>query len=144
MQTISNKKTTKATINGLKDNSTIKYVIKSYKIVSGLTFESGNSQAISATTQMKVPSIGLKTKSKNVSVEWKKIAGAQGYEVVMSTNKTKGFKSIATLKGNAKVSYTKSKLVKNKTYYFKVRAYKMVNGKKVYSEYSTVKSIKVK
>ena len=33
---------------------------------------------------------------------------------------------------------------KGKTYYFKVRAYRTVDGKNIYSDYSTVKSIKVK
>lgn len=144
IQTITNRKTTQTTITGLKDNTTTKYVISSYKNVSGATYESAYSQAISATTKMKTPAISLKTKSKSVTIAWKKISGAAGYEVVMSTKKTSGFKSIATVKGNAKISYTKSKLTKNKTYYFKVRAYKMVNGKKVYSDYSAVKSIKVK
>ena len=36
------------------------------------------------------------------------------------------------------------KLKKGKRYYFKVRAYRTVNGKKVYSSYSAVKSVRVK
>ena len=37
-----------------------------------------------------------------------------------------------------------SKLVVNKTYYYKVRVYRVVDGKNVYGGYSTVASVKVK
>lgn len=36
------------------------------------------------------------------------------------------------------------KLTSNKTYYYKVRAYRTENGKRVYNSYSKVKSVKVK
>lgn len=40
------------------------------------------------------------------------------------------------------MSKTLTKLKKSKKYYVKIRAYKMSNGKKVYSKYSKVKEIK--
>ena len=48
------------------------------------------------------------------------------------------------LKGNAKVSYTKTGLTKGKTYYFKVAAYSAVGGKNIFSSFSSVKYAKVK
>ena len=50
---------------------------------------------------------------------------------------------MSTYKVNV-VKGSKSKLTSKKTYYFKVRAYKTVDGKKIYSAWSTVKSIKIK
>ena len=41
-------------------------------------------------------------------------------------------------------SKTITGLKKNTTYYVKVRAYKKINGKKVYGSYSGVKTIKTK
>ena len=38
----------------------------------------------------------------------------------------------------------RTKLTSGKTYYFRARAYKMVGSSKVYTGYSTVKSVKVK
>ena len=54
--------------------------------------------------------------------------------------KNKNYKKIATI-NNSKNTFKDSSLSKNKTYYYKVRAYKTSNGKKVYGSYSSVKSI---
>lgn len=60
-------------------------------------------------------------------------------------NRKKGkFKLVKTISKKTKVSYTASKLKKKKTYFFKVRAYKSVSGKKVYGAYSKTKSIVMK
>lgn len=56
-------------------------------------------------------------------VTWSEVDGADGYDVYMSTKKTTGFKKVITTDGT---SYTTSRLKKNKTYYFKIRAYKIV------------------
>lgn len=50
----------------------------------------------------------------------------------------------ATVKGAAKTSKVIKSLKKGKTYYVKVRTYKNVGGKKYYSAYSKVKSLKTK
>lgn len=84
------------------------------------------------------------TKSRTAVITWKKNKNATGYEVYMSTKKSSGYKKIAILKKWNKVTYTKKKLKKGKKYYFKVRAYKTAEGKKYYSAYSKVKSVKVK
>ena len=62
----------------------------------------------------------------------------------MSTSKNGKYSKIKTITKSGTVKYTKSSLKKNKRYYFKVRSYKTVNGKRIYSSYSTVKSIKIK
>ena len=74
----------------------------------------------------------------------KKQKNLSGYEVYRSTKKNKSFKKITTLKKAGKVIYVNKKLKKGKTYYYKVRAYKVVSGKKVYGKFSTIKKIKIK
>ena len=59
----------------------------------------------------------------------------------MSTSKSGTYNSIGTTTNK---SFTKGNLTKGKTYYFKVRAYRIVDGQKIYSLYSSVKSIKCK
>ena len=84
---------------------------------------------------------------KAVTVKWKKAAKKQttGYEIMVATNKnfTKGKKTV-TVKGYNKTSAKVTKLSAKKTYYARVRTYKTVNGKKVYSKWSTVKTVKTK
>ena len=53
-------------------------------------------------------------------------------------------KLVKVVKGNKKVSYTNTKLKKNKKYYYKVRAYRTAKGKKVYGAFSSKKSILIK
>ena len=59
----------------------------------------------------------------------------------MRTGKSGSYKKVADIKS---ASYTKKSLKKGTTYYFKVRAYKTVSGKNVYSSYCSAKSVKVK
>ena len=83
-------------------------------------------------------------KGKKVKVVLKgKVSGATGYEIKISTNKNfkKSVKTITFTKKNTTVKNLK----KNKTYYVKVRAYKIdANGKKVYGSYSNVMKVKIK
>lgn len=82
--------------------------------------------------------------SKTVTVKWKKVSGASGYEIYSATSKNGKYKKVATVKKGGTTSCKHTKLKKGKTYYYKVRAYRTVNGKKVYGKYSEVKSVKVK
>lgn len=85
-----------------------------------------------------------KSSKRSVKISWKKQKNVSGYEVYRSTKKNKSFKKITTLKKAGKVIYVNKKLKKGKTYYYKVRAYKVVSGKKVYGKFSTIKKIKFK
>ena len=60
-----------------------------------------------------------------------------GFDVFRSTKKTSGYGKTPYFT-TTKTSYTNNKGLKNgKTYYFKVRAYKVVDGEKVYTGWST-------
>lgn len=79
---------------------------------------------------------------KKAKVTWKKIKGVKGYQIRYSTsNKMKKAKKILIKKN--KVSYTIKKL-KKKKYYVQVRAYKVVNGKKLYGKWSNKKKLNMK
>ena len=105
------------------------------------TLEYGEYTSISASTKPATPTIKLSTTSGKVTVSWNKITGAKGYVVYMATSKNGTYSKIGSTKN---LSLSKVGLVRNKTYYFKVRAYTTVNGSNVYGAYSEVKSIKVK
>ena len=60
---------------------------------------------------------------KRVKIRWDRLSDVTGYKVYMSTKKSSGFKCVVTLRGSSKVSYLKTGLKQNKTYYFKVSSY---------------------
>ena len=87
-----------------------------------------------------------------VKVDWKKVKGAKGYQVQISTSSTMSENTDrGTVKGGKNTStgtITNLKLKKGKTYYVQVRAYttKKLGGKKktVYGTWSAVKKVKIK
>ncbi len=81
---------------------------------------------------------------KSARITIKRDKTVTGYILYMSKKASSGYKKIATLKKNSKVKYTKKKLKKGKTYYFKVRSYKKVRGKTYTSAYSKYKKVKAK
>lgn len=82
-----------------------------------------------------------KAKKKSALVSWKSAGKGFKYEVYRSTNPTKSFKKVKT---TGKLKVTVKKLKKGKTYYFKVRAFKKIDGKKVYTGYSNMAKVKIK
>ena len=89
---------------------------------------------------MKKPAL----KGRTITVKWKAIPGAEGYQIVRATKKSGKYKTVKTIKNAKTVSWKNTKLKKGKTYYYKIRAYRTVAGKPVYSSYSAVKYKKVK
>lgn len=119
------------------------YKVKAFKSINGVKHYGNYSPRLKATTRPSQPNLSLRsTTSKSIKSSWTKISkGTTAYEVRMSTSKNGTFKTIATTKNT---SFTKNNLKKGKAYYFKIRAYKVVDGKKIYSLYSSVKSTKCK
>ena len=73
-------------------------------------------------------------------LSWKKVKGATGYEVYRKASKNGKFIRVTTVK---RKNYKDSGLLTGKTYYYKVRAYRVVNGKKVRGKFSVVKKVKM-
>lgn len=152
-------KTTKKTVTEgetygtLPDAARAKYAFKGWytaksggKKVTSATKATGNASVYAQWTKITVKKASI-SKLKNVSgkkakVTLKKVSGANGYQIVYSTSKK--FKS-AKKTTATKTSVTLKKLKKGKTYYVKVRAYKLDSaGKKVYGKYSASKQVMIK
>ena len=86
-----------------------------------------------------------KAKEEAVVVTWKPAKDVDGYEIQVATDKKfkKSKKSVKVNKKKAKKKTVKN-LKKNKKYFVRVRAYKIVDGKKSYGKWSKVKSVKTK
>ena len=91
--------------------------------------------------KMKTPTV--KAGKKKLTVSWKKVKNADGYRIQYSTNSR--FKKAKSLNCSKKTSKaTIKKLKSGKKYYIRIRAYKKVNGRKYYGNWSKLKSVKVK
>ena len=85
----------------------------------------------------------IKKSGSKIKVAWKKVSGVSGYEVYISKSKNGTYTKAMKITSSTKVSAVSKKLAKGK-YYVKIRAYKNVDGKKVYGKFSNVKSVTIK
>lgn len=101
------------------------------------------SSVVKVTTLLATPTVKISSTKGKANLTWNNIAGESGYAIYMATSKNGTYAHLANYKANS-TKATKSNLKSGRTYYFKIRAYKTVNGAKTYSAYSAVKSVKVK
>lgn len=145
---ITNPNTTFITKTGLDCGKTYYYYVVAYKTISGKSYPIYSSKSSVASKKVipVAPKPVLSTTKKTVTVKFSKVANVSGYEIVRAQSKNGSYKKVKTITNNSAstIVFKNSSLKSGKTYYYKVRAYKTVNGKKVYSDYSAVKSIKVK
>ena len=80
----------------------------------------------------KPSSVSAKSSTSSISLSWKKVSGASGYEVQMKNGKT--YKAVAA---TSKTNATVKKLKTGTKYTFRVRAYKVISGVKYYSGWTT-------
>ena len=85
------------------------------------------------------------TKTRKLTVTWKRKSKVDGYKIQYSTNKSfKKNNKTAIVGGNKKNTRVFSKLKKNKKYYVRVCTYvKDSNGKIYYSKWSAKKAIRI-
>ncbi len=67
----------------------------------------------------------------SITIKWGSMKGVEGYKVLRATSINGKYKTVATVKGKSNHSYINKKLSAGTNYYYKVCAYKTVNGKKV-------------
>lgn len=122
-----------------------KSYVKAYRTIGGSKVYSSLSSAVSAKPNLEKPATvkTVKASSTSIKVSWSKVNEASGYELYRAPSKSGTYSKIKTLTTRSMVSYTNKSLKKKKTYYYKVRAYRLVNGKKIYSSYTSVVSYKL-
>ena len=96
--------------------------------------------ALAKVKQIKATVQKTKKRKKTITLTWKKVNNATGYQVYLSKKKNKGFKKAAD------TTKTKAAIRKKKgTYYIKIRAYvKQADKKKTTGAFSKPKKIRVK
>lgn len=130
----------------VKTGKTYYYKVRAMAEIADETLYSDFSAVKSAKPVLaKVTGVKAKAAKKKITVSWKKVAGANGYKIYRYNSSTGKYKVVKTVTKGSTVKWTNSSLKKGKTYRYKIKAYRNVDGKKVYSpSYSAVVKAKVK
>lgn len=131
-------------VNGLKNSTTYTFHVRSYVTVGGNTTY-GKMKPVTAYTKVASTDklVGTSTAKRTATLTWDRSNTVGGYEIYRSTTENGTYKKIAVVP-NGKGAYTDNTVGSNRTYYYKVRAYKPINGSYVYGDYSKTIAITVK
>lgn len=127
---------------GLTTGRTCYYKIRAYRVVADSRVYSTFSKVVAATP---VPSVPASFKAQasgtsSIRLTWQAVAGASGYRIYRATSAGGSFTLVKTIGSARTTSYTNGSLKKGQTYYYKMRAYRMVGDTRVFGSYTAVKS----
>lgn len=143
---ITNPNTNTCKVTGLASNKKYNFKVRAYQIDDSEKTYAPFGAVVSQYTSIAKPKLNSakSTSKKKIKASWSKVKGASGYQVMWSTYKnfSKNYKtkSVKAKYSSKTVTTAQSK----KTYYVRVRAYKTISGKKVYSPWSNTKKVKTK
>ena len=146
VKTLKGSQTLTWTDTRLRTGRTYYYKIRACRTVNGTTQRAGYSNMKAAKPSLSAAVIRkASVKGRKATIGWKKVNGASGYVIYRSDKKNGRYRAIKTVKKGAAGQYTDKKLKKGKTYHYRVRAYRTVDGKRVYGGYSKkVKTAKIR
>lgn len=125
---------------GLTTGSVWSYYVVAYKTVNGERFYSEPSATVTATAGifLSAPAdFAVKTNDASATLTWTAVKGSEGYTVY-------AYKSGTSLQFDvSKPTFTHTGLNNGETWNYYVRAYKTVNGERVYSDPTITLSIKI-
>ena len=141
------KKIGKTKSTGYWDKSTKKGRTYYYKIKAKGKTSAQNSLLSKEYAKVKVlaaPTVKGSAAKSGIVVTWKKVTGARGYKIYLSSQKGKDYKVVKTINKSA----TKKAVVKApknvRKVYVKVRAFYKQDGGKVYGAYSKPVAVKIR
>ena len=134
---IANTTASSYTKSGLNCGAFYRFRVAAYKVSSDKKVYGAYSRVVSAKPILPAPkSVKAKAGKKSARVSWAKTAGASGYKVYRATKKKGKYKAVKTIKNGRTVKFTNKKLKKGRKYFYKVKAYRNVGKKKVYSSFT--------
>ena len=143
---ITNPNTNTCKVTGLASNRKYDFKVRAYQIDDSEKTYAPFGAVVSQYTSITNPKLNSakSTSKKKIKASWSKVGGASGYQVMWSTYKnfSKNYKT-KSVKAKS-LSKTVTAAQSKKTYYVRVRAYKTISGKKVYSPWSSTKKVKTK
>jgi len=136
--------TTAYSNTGLTAGETYTYKMRAFMITEdGKKVFGAYSDEYSVAVMPQTPTIAVSSpKAGRAMIEWNAINGAAGYQVWMADAENGTYTIVKSITDGS-TSYTKYDLESGKTYYFKLRAYSEVDGKKTFGAYSETEEITV-
>ena len=143
---ITNPNTNTCKVTGLASNKKYDFKVRAYQIDDSEKTYAPFGAVVSQYTSIAKPKLNSakSTSKKKIKASWSKVSGASGYQVMWSTYKnfSKNYKTKSVK--SKYLSKTVTAAQSKKIYYVRVRVYKTINGKKVYSQWSSTKKVKTK
>lgn len=143
VKTVGGNSSTSFTDTGLACGTTYYYKTRAYRTIDGVRVYSGFSSVLSAKPLLAQASAkAVSGGYDRVKVTWSQVRGASGYQIYRKTSKTGSYSALKEITDAETLSFTDTTCICGKTYYYCVRAYRMVNGKKIYGKFSSAASAK--
>lgn len=140
-------KTTKSTAvsftdQGLKIGAQYQYKVCAYIVLNGKTTVSAYSDIASIAIAPGVPDgfAAVSSGFKAITLTWNPTPSAVGYSIERALSEDGEYEIIAAINKQKTKTYTDKNLDMNTTYYYRIRAFSMINDTALYGEYSTVVS----
>ena len=130
-------------VNVVKTSTTYYYKIRAFVTVNGKKVYGDYSDILSGNVITGPPQNFTIKQAANgkITFTWNKVEDADGYVIYLYYPDTNKYKAIKNVTDIDVLTYGK-KMTKGATYHFAMRAYRLVNGVKVYSDYGEIVSTK--
>lgn len=132
--------TTSYTHTGVTTGKTYTYYIRAYQNVNGTKVFGAYSDGKTgkAVPKQVVINSVKKASATSLKINWGRVNGASGYRIYRVDAKTGKWDYVTQINSGSTTSYTEKGLKKNTTYQYRIRAYRTVNGEKVFGAYSSL------
>ena len=141
---VKGKNTKKYEDKTLEAGKTYYYQVRAYKSNSAKNGVASFSKAQKAWTIKQVVFSQITSDSKNqVTLGWKKVSKAQGYDIYRSDKSNSGFEKIASISSESTLTYTDKGVKSGNTYYYKIAATYKIKGSAGRGSYSKVTEVAV-
>ncbi|MDF2947351.1 MAG: Extracellular neutral metalloprotease, fused to ChW-repeat [Bacillales bacterium] len=134
---VSNTTSTSFINTGLITNKLYYYKVRAYRLLGSTKVYSNYSTTISSKPIPSSPQRFKATRGSSTSIKltWIGVKGASGYEIYRSTAPNRSYSLIKRLNT---LNFTNTRLIRGRTYYYKIRAYRLVGTTKIYSNWSKI------
>ena len=119
--------------------------VTAFKHFNKKLYESEKSQSLTIYTLPDKPKQSASSPKESIlSVKWKEVKNASGYEIELSKDNNFKDKSTGNIEDGKTLSFKLSDLTPKDVYYTHVRAYVEIDGSKVYGEWSDISETRIK